>query len=44
MRILELTIQNVRGLPDLQLKLNSKNVLPADDAGLPVTEVAGAGG
>ena len=27
MRILELTIQNVRGLPDLQLKLNSKNVV-----------------
>ena len=27
MRILEFTIQNVRGLPDLQLKLNSKNVV-----------------
>ena len=27
MRILGLTIQNVRGLPDLQLKLTGKNVV-----------------
>ena len=27
MRLLELTIQNVRGLPDLQLKLDGKNVV-----------------